>query len=97
MVRPYEITSISRDTNLFDYLINEWKFLPNSANQGNTCVNIENSCIIEFYVSFRFRSILYSKFSDIFMDQIFGKMVEAFYRRAQTLHGKPSVQTSTIK
>ncbi len=92
MVRPYQITSISRDTNLFEYLINEWKFHPHDPAQEN-----EDKCIIEFYVSFKFRSIIYSKFSDLFMDQIFGKMVEAFYQRAKALHGQPSIKTSIIK
>jgi coenzyme Q-binding protein COQ10 len=97
MVRPYQITSISRDTNLFEYLINEWKFLPRDPTKENENNIIEDSCIIDFYVSFKFRSILYSKFSDLFMDQIFGKMVEAFFHRAQTLHGKPSIKTSKVK
>ena len=97
MVRPYQITSISRDTNLFEYLINEWKFLPRDPTKENEINTIEDSCVIDFYVSFKFRSILYSKFSDLFMDQIFGKMVEAFFHRAQTLHGKPSIKTSKVK
>ena len=93
MVRPYQITSISRDTNLFEYLINEWKFHPSTQKSSS----IETSCIVEFYVSFKFRSVLYSKCTGIFMDQIFGKMVEAFTDRAQVLHGRPSMMPVKIK
>ena len=98
MVRPYQITSISRDTNLFEYLINEWKFHPYTGSSplaGNEPK--DNCCIVEFYVSFKFRSIIYSKFTDIFMDQIFGKMVDAFTKQAQALHGKPSIKPTKIK
>jgi len=98
MVRPYQITSISRDTNLFEYLISEWKFLQRDLTQENENENSmnEESCIIDFYVSFKFRSVLYSKFSDLFMDQIFGKMVEAFLKQAQTLYGNPSIKATKL-
>jgi len=92
MVTPYQITSISRDTNLFDYLINEWKFHSNGKSIGPN--SNDDSCIVDFYVSFKFRSALYARFSEMFMDQVFGKMVEAFTNRARQLYGPPSRKTS---
>ena len=101
MVRPHFVKAISRDTNLFEFLINEWKFYPHPVNTNIKNTNTiatsnfnhksdeEKCCLLEFYVSFKFRNPIYSGFSTLFMDQIFKKMVTAFISRAQELYGKP--------
>lgn len=94
MVRPETVKSISRDTNLFEYLINEWKFHPYKPNDQSD--EMTNCCIVEFYVSFNFRSIIYNKFSDLFMDQIYKQMLSAFIKRAHFLYGKASIEAKNI-
>ena len=103
MIRPNLVKAISKDTNLFEYLINEWKFDSNplkkntmSLTSPNQAVTNETSCLVEFYVSFKFRNPLYSAFSQIFMDQIFKKMVSAFTNRAEVLYGKPSCLSKNL-
>ena len=103
MIRPNLVKAISKDTNLFEYLINEWKFDSNpleksaiSLTNPDKEVTNENSCLVEFYVSFKFHNPVYSAFSQIFMDQIFKKMVSAFTNRAQILYGKPSCLPKTL-
>jgi coenzyme Q-binding protein COQ10 len=117
MIRPHLVKAISRDTNLFEYLINEWKFHPHdlfdshlkqpvpisslkerkegTKDQGNE-KNVEKSCIVEFYVSFKFRSKIYDQLSSLFLDQVFKNMVGAFNKRAEILYGKPSIQTKKL-
>ena len=94
------VKAISRDTKLFEYLINEWKFHPNPRAYEKAHLNslteaelkeLEKSCLLEFTVAFKFSSIIYSTFSQMFMDQIFKKMVSAFMGRARILYGEPSV------
>lgn len=92
MIRPDMVKSISRDTRLFEFLINEWKFHPSTAQVSDT----ENSCIVEFYVSFKFRSVIYTKFATLFMDQVFKKMVVAFTNRASEKYGKASCEPQLI-
>lgn len=57
---------------------------------------LEKSCLLEFKVAFKFSNVLYSTFSQVFMEQIFKKMVAAFMARAKVLYGEPSVQTKLI-
>ena len=105
MIRPNIVKSISRDTTLFEFLVNEWKFHPNPHTYELEHLNsmsdaelksLENSCLLEFYVSFKFNNKLYSKFSQIFMDQIFKKMVQAFTDRAKVLYGEPSCLSEIV-
>lgn len=109
IIKPEIVKSISRDTNLFEYLINEWKFHPyditSSPYKGQDGTVSQNgaaggpdtsACIVEFYVAFKFRSILYSQFSSLFMDQIFKQMVKAFTKRAKQMYGPPSVPLSRL-
>jgi ribosome-associated toxin RatA of RatAB toxin-antitoxin module len=100
------VKSVSRDTNLFEYLTNEWKFHPNPQMYERAHLNsmtdlqlkeIEKSCLVEFYVSFKFVNSLYNTFSEMFMDQIFKKMVSAFTDRAAVLYGKPSILPKPVK
>ena len=94
MVRPHLVKAISKDTRLFEFLINEWKFHPYDAKAVEA--NKENSCIIEFYVSFKFRSVIYTRFANLFMDQVFKKMVMAFTNRAAKKYGKASMEPQLL-
>lgn len=112
IIRPHMVKSISRDTRLFEFLINEWKFhpvdveqLPAKANKESAVASEaglaadaanERACIVEFYVSFKFRSSIYNNFTSIIMDQIFSKMMNAFTNRALVLYGKPSREPKEI-
>lgn len=109
MIRPHMVKAISTDTRLFEYLINEWKFHkldncshpnkidPIKNNQDNELnTNAEDRCIVEFYVSFKFHSPLYTEFTNLFMDKIFKQMVGAFTRRARQLYGPPSIEPTTL-
>ncbi len=98
--------AISRDTKLFEYLVNEWKFHPNPQSFEIDYLNslseselkeLEKSCLIEFTVAFKFSNLVYSAFSKVFMDQIFKKMVGAFMDRAKILYGEPSVVPKVLK
>jgi coenzyme Q-binding protein COQ10 len=66
-----------------------------TKDQGNE-KNVEKSCIVEFYVSFKFRSKIYDQLSSLFLDQVFKNMVGAFNKRAEILYGKPSIQTKKL-
>ena len=99
------VKAISRDTTLFKYLINEWKFYPNPQSYEKAHLNslskseledLEKSCLLEFTVAFKFTNVIYSTFSEMFMDQVFKKMVSAFMERAKILYGKPSVLPKVV-
>ncbi len=87
---PKYVRAVSHDTQMFQYLLNEWKFQPYILDEKS---NKENeACLVDFYVSFKFHSVLYSTLSQMFMEKVFYKMVGAFTERAYKLHGKPSIK-----
>ena len=57
-------------------LTNEWTFEPAGRKQ----------CNINFFVDFRFRSLLLSRLMDMFFDVAFRRMVAAFETRAKQLY-----------
>jgi ribosome-associated toxin RatA of RatAB toxin-antitoxin module len=102
MYRPYVVKAVSSESRLFEYLVNEWKFQkydcshPNKdiiKNQINeiTDENCEEKyCLVEFFVSFKFHSVIYTEVANMFMEKMFKKMVEAFNQRAKQLYGDPN-------
>lgn len=108
MMRPHMVKAVSSETRLFEYLITEWKFHKNDVcshpakiidaknPENDTKEEEENSCIVEFYVSFKFHSVIYTEVANIFMDKIFMKMVEAFTKRANIVYGPASIQPTSL-
>lgn len=93
-IRPRYVKAISKDTHLFAYLINEWKFQPYTISDN---AKQDEACLLEFYVSFKFHSVLYATLSQMFMENVFHKMVSAFTDRAYLLYGKPSIMPIKMK
>ena len=94
VIRPRFVKAISKDTHLFSYLINEWKFQPYTISDN---AKEDEACLVEFYVSFKFHSVLYATLSQMLMENVFRKMVGAFIDRARLLYGKPTILPLKIK
>jgi coenzyme Q-binding protein COQ10 len=92
-VKPDYVQTLSQNTNIFEYIAAEWKFLPFDSKSNAVVLNEiidkqHDCCVIDFNVSFRFNSIFYSQFSSLFLDSIFKQMVNAFVKRAEEKYGK---------
>ena len=59
------------------YLSNHWKFIEEE----------DGSCMIDFYVDFEFKNKLLQNLIGVFFTEIMQRMVSAFEKRAQDLHG----------
>jgi coenzyme Q-binding protein COQ10 len=93
------VKAVARNTHIFEYLKNEWKFhdVPlELIKTSNPQSNKSNKCFVEFYVAFNFHSSLYNQFAHLFLDKIFSKMVIAFTERAKTLYGPPSMPSKIL-
>ncbi|VUZ40469.1 unnamed protein product [Hymenolepis diminuta] len=90
VARPSKVKSIATNSDLFEFLINEWKIMPGLPDN-------ENTCLVELLVDFKFRSRLHSRISGLFFDQVINTMVGAFMCRATTLHGNGSIPLQAPK
>lgn len=85
MQRPNLVKAECFDGRLFHYLQNYWGF---SAGLKD----VPNSCVIDFRVTFEFKSALHSQLSQIFFDLIVQQMESAFVREAQRRYGGASIK-----
>lgn len=90
LARPHTIIAESTQGKLFNELINIWRFSPGLK-------GVPQSCVIEFHVSFEFRSALASQLSDVFFNEVVQAMTGAFYNEAKRRYGKESVPSRRIE
>ena len=78
MVKPTTIIATSHQSNVFEYLKTEWKFAPSKNDPSKSWVT--------FQLDFKFRSELYSRICEVFMQDVVTKMVRAFEDRCFTVY-----------
>ena len=72
MKKPSSVIATSSHTTLFQSLKTEWKFTP---------ARDESSTWVTFMIDFQFKSSIYNNVSDLFMNEVVEKMVQAFEKR----------------
>lgn len=77
--RPSSVIAKCVDGVLFDHLDTRWKFTPGPIP--------DRTCVLEFNVSFEFKSLLYSQLAYLVFDEMVRLNVNAFLKRAQKLYG----------
>eukprot|EP00123_Amoebidium_parasiticum_P021578 comp6985_c0_seq1/m.2719 comp6985_c0_seq1/g.2719 ORF comp6985_c0_seq1/g.2719 comp6985_c0_seq1/m.2719 type:complete len:206 (-) comp6985_c0_seq1:120-737(-) len=73
----------SHNTNLFRHLSNEWRFLEGPKLHGSQ----QQTCLVDFYVSFDFASPLHMAIANQFFDAITIDMIAAYEKRCAHLYG----------
>lgn len=87
--RPKLIKANCFDGKLFDHLITMWRF-----HQGLQAV--PQSCVIDFYVSFEFKSLLHSNLAHMFFNELVRQMEKAFFAEAEVRYGKAAIETHKL-
>nr|CAH7750396.1 unnamed protein product [Callosobruchus chinensis] len=88
-----KVQAICNDGRLFNYLETTWRFNPGLRSNPKTC-------IIDFYIRFEFKSLLYSQVASMFFDRLVQQMEHAFINEAVRRYGKeslPTYQLSPVK
>ncbi|CAK9823128.1 Coenzyme Q-binding protein COQ10 homolog B, mitochondrial [Anthophora retusa] len=89
-VRPRLVKAECTDGRLFDHLNTLWLFSPGLKNNVQTCV-------IDFSLSFQFKSIIHSHLSNLFFNEIVRQMENAFLEEAKRRYGKPCIKTVRLE
>ncbi|VDM56156.1 unnamed protein product [Angiostrongylus costaricensis] len=88
LVRPSVVHSIVVDDSVFNTLESTFRFAEGQSMN-------EQSCTLHYDLVFEFKSAFHSHMAHLFFDQVVKTMVGAFLRRAEEIHGKPSIPHST--
>ncbi|CAI8036009.1 Coenzyme Q-binding protein COQ10 homolog A, mitochondrial [Geodia barretti] len=85
--RPTAIRTIATDGTLFTSLENHWQFRPGPPTDAGP------TCLVNFWVMFEFRSIVYAKLGNIVFDEVARSMAASFERRCEALYGPSHLPT----
>jgi coenzyme Q-binding protein COQ10 len=88
--QPSLVKAECKDGRLFSYLLNHWQFSPGVK-------DIPQSCVIDFAVSFQFKSALHSQLANFFFDQLVIQMETAFIDEAEERFGKPAIKSHRLE
>lgn len=83
---PNFVKSECFDGRLFNHLLNFWGFYPGVK-------DVPSSCVVDFQVTFEFKSALHSNLSHMFFDLLVKQMEGAFIAEARRRYGKPKIKS----
>ncbi|XP_074598978.1 coenzyme Q-binding protein COQ10 homolog B, mitochondrial [Brevipalpus obovatus] len=83
--RPTLVRAQCFDGRLFKHLITEWRFSDGLSKNSETCT-------IDFFIDFEFKSPFYAKLANAVFDQMVHQTINCFLQRAKEVYGRPRLK-----
>ncbi|CAG9585304.1 unnamed protein product [Danaus chrysippus] len=88
-VKPYLVKAECMDGRLFHYLLTLWRFSPGLKRE-------QQSCVVDFQITFEFKSTFHSHLSNLFFDQVARQMEGAFINEVGKRFGPPTIMPRNL-
>lgn len=88
-IKPHLVKAECMDGKLFHHLLTLWRFSPGLKRE-------KQSCVVDFQITFEFRSAFHSNLSNLFFDQVARQMEGAFIREVGRRFGPASMQPTNL-
>lgn len=88
-ITPHQVRAECTEGKLFHHMLTLWRFSPGLKRE-------QQSCVVDFQISFEFRSAFHSHISNLFFDQVARKMESAFIREAGRRNGPATMQPRNL-
>ncbi|KAM3963162.1 coenzyme Q-binding protein COQ10 homolog A, mitochondrial [Aphomia sociella] len=89
LIKPHVVKAECLDGKLFHHMLTLWRFSPGLKRE-------QQSCVIDFQITFEFRSAFHSQLSNLFFDQVARQMEGAFIKEATRRNGPATMQPRNL-
>lgn len=89
LVKPHLVKAECMDGRLFHHMLTLWRFSPGLKRE-------QKSCVVDFHITFKFRSAFHSHLSNLFFDQVARQMEGAFIEEVGRRNGPATMEPRNL-